>query len=105
MFKTIIVAVDGSAGAERVLLYAEHVARMDQAQVIVVHAYEPPAVYEWTSAYAELTAQYERVANEVAQDAVDVLQKNGVHAIADVRPGPAVQAILEAVNVHQADLI
>ena len=48
MFKTIIVPVDGSTGSERILLFAEHVARHNQAQVIVVHAYALPTVYAWT---------------------------------------------------------
>ncbi len=105
MFKTIIVPVDGSTGSERILLFAEHVARRNQAQVIVVHAYEIPAVYAWTDGYAVLRTQMEAIANEVVQDAVDALQGAGVTASGDVRQGDAVSAILDAVRIHEADLI
>lgn len=105
MFKTILVPIDGSTGSERILLFAEHLARRDQAQVVVIHAYCVPDAYAWAEGYAQLTAAYEAIANEVVQDAVDALVAAGVAASADVRQGDPVDAILDAVRVHQADLI
>lgn len=105
MFKTIIMAVDGSPAVERLLVYTEHMARRADGQVIVVHAYDLPAVYEWTEGFGALQAQYSRVAEEVAADAVEALTKAGISASADVRQGPAAQAILDAVRIHGADLI
>ena len=105
MFKTIIMAYDGSAGSERVLLYAEHMARTENAEIIVVHAYETPTVYEWTEGYGDLAAEYERIANEATEDAVQALRRSDVNAMADVREGPPLRAILEAVGLHQADMI
>lgn len=105
MFKTIILAHDGSVASERVLLYAEHMAHREDAQVIVVHAYELPNIYEWTENYSTLVEQYAQVANEVAEDAIDMLHKAGINASADVRQGPPVRAIMEAVAFHEADLI
>ena len=105
MFKTILMAHDGSAASERVLLFAEHMARREGVEIIVVHAYEVPMVYEWTQAFEDLAKAYERIAIEVADDAVGALQRAGVQAVADVRRGSPVQAILEAVGFHQADLI
>ena len=105
MFKTIIMAYDGSAASERVLLYAEHMARREDVEIIVVHAYEVPEIYEWTDGFADLEAQLERTAAEVTDDAVTALQRAGVKAMGDVRRGPAVQCILDAVGFHQADLI
>ena len=105
MFKTIIMAYDGSAASERVLLYAEHMARREDVEIIVVHAYEIPEIYEWTDSFADLEAQLERTAAEVTDDAVTALQRAGVKAMGDVRRGPAVQCILDAVGFHQADLI
>ena len=105
MFKTIIVPVDGSTGSERVLLFAEHVARRNQAQVIVVHAYAVPAVYAWTDGYAALVTQLETIASEVVQDAVDALLSAGITASGDVRQGDPVTAILDAVRIFEADLI
>ena len=105
MFKTIIVPVDGSTGSERILLFAEHVARHNQAQVIVVHAYAVPTVYAWTDGYAALLGELETIANEVVQDAVDALLGAGITASGDVRQGDPVTAILDAVRIHEADLI
>jgi nucleotide-binding universal stress UspA family protein len=105
MFKTILMAVDGSPAVERLLVYAEHMARRSEAQVVVVHAYELPDVYEWTDAYAALQAQYAAIAQEVVDDAVDALGKAGIAASGDVRIGAAAPAILEAAKLHQADLI
>lgn len=105
MFKTILMAVDGSPAVERLLVYAEHMARRSEAQVVVVHAYELPDVYEWTDAYAAFQAQYAAIAQEVVDDAVDALGKVGIAASGDVRIGAAAPAILEAAKLHQADLI
>lgn len=105
MFKMILVAVDGSTGSERILLFSEHVARIESAQLVVVHAYQPPTEYEWTPSYAALIEQFEAIANEVVQDALDVLGEAGVQAVGDARPGPAAEAILDAARIHQADLI
>jgi nucleotide-binding universal stress UspA family protein len=35
MFKTIIFATDGSAAADRVLLYTEHLARINVAEMLL----------------------------------------------------------------------
>jgi nucleotide-binding universal stress UspA family protein len=105
MFKTIVMAVDGSPAVERLLMFTEHMARRSDAQVIAVHAYEVPMLYEWTEGFEGLRTEYARVAQEVVDDAVDALTKAGIAAAGDLRLGAAAQAILDAVNVHQADLI
>ena len=105
MFKMIIVAVDGSAASERILLFAEHLARVESASVVVVHAYQLPVEYEWAESYETLAQQFEAVANEVAQDALDALSESGASVTADVRQGNAAEAILAAAHAHQADLI
>jgi nucleotide-binding universal stress UspA family protein len=99
------MATDGSPAVERLLVFTEHMARRGDGQVIVVHAYEAPSVYEWTDGFEGLVAHYQRVAQEVVDDAVDALTKTGIQASADLRQGPAAQAILEAARVHEADLI
>ena len=105
MFKTIIMATDGSPAVERLIVFTEHMARRADAQVVVVHAYEYPAVYDWTDVYELLCGHFRKAAIEVADDAVDALRQAGVQAVADVREGPAAQSIVEAARVHQADLI
>ena len=80
-------------------------ARRTDAQVIVVHVFQLPSVYEWTDSYASLNEGYRSAAQEVVDDAVDALKQAGIQAIADVREGDAAVEIVEAARVHQADLI
>ncbi len=105
MFKTIIMATDGSPAVERLIVYTEHMARRTDAQVVVVHAYEYPSIYDWTDGYEALCERYRKAVVEVADDAVEALRQAGVQATADVREGPAAQSIVEAARVHQVDLI
>jgi nucleotide-binding universal stress UspA family protein len=105
MFRTILVAVDGSTGNERILLYAEHLARLEQAALVVVHAYRLPTEYEWTDGYEGLQEQYGAIAAEVVKDALEVVGTAGQEATPDVRQGAAAEAILAAAHTHAADLI
>ena len=45
MFKRILLATDGSSHAEKALEYARDLALRDDAQMIVVHAFEPVPTY------------------------------------------------------------
>lgn len=105
MFKTIVMATDGSPAVERLIVYTEHMARRTDAQVVVVHAYQLPGVYEWTDAYDALSERFRAAAQEVADDAVDALKQVGIQAAADIREGDAAREIIEAARIHQADLI
>lgn len=105
MFKTILMATDGSPAVERLLVFTESLARRDQAQVIVVHAYHVPAVYEWTAHYEAMRESLHTVAQEVIDDAVEALSKNGIKAEGELHEGDAPQVILDMARVHQADLI
>ena len=105
MFRTILFATDGSALAERVLLYVEHLARQERARVIVLHAYDPLPQYRVTERYQALADQLLAVAEEIVDDAVQQLRKAGVEAVPDVREGPAPAAILEAARAYDVDLI
>jgi nucleotide-binding universal stress UspA family protein len=66
--------------AERALVYLEHVARVEEAEVIVLHVYELPDRYAATEGYDELRAQYAAIAQEVVDDAVAYLQERDVSA-------------------------
>ncbi len=105
MFRTILVAVDGSTGNERILLFAEHLARLEQASLVIVHAYQLPAEYEWTDGFEALQEQFGAIAAEVVSDALEVVGASGLEAASDVRQGSASEAILAAARSHSADLI
>jgi len=108
MFKRILLATDGSSHAEKALEYARDLALRDDAQVIVVHAFEPASAYPaylgdlWgEQILARLVAAGRELVNEAAQE----LRQAGVDVIAEVREGPPADAILRVADVRQPDLI
>jgi nucleotide-binding universal stress UspA family protein len=105
MFQKILFAHDGGMLAERALVYLEHVARVEAAEVVVVHAYEPPERYSATEGYEALRAQYEAVAQEVVDDAVGYLEERGLVARGIVIPGDSARSILETAGQEGVSLI
>jgi nucleotide-binding universal stress UspA family protein len=105
MFKRILLATDGSPVVERQILYAEHLARVEPAEIIVLHAYAPPEHYANYAGYEQLLEQYRVVAQVVVDEAVNELQDDGVAARGEVRLGPAAEAILDAVADDNIDLV
>lgn len=78
MFRTIIFANEGSPAADRALLYVEHLARLEEAEVVVVHAFQVPSRYGTTDVYDELHATFEKASWAVVDDALEELQKVGL---------------------------
>ena len=109
MFSKILFAHDGGMAAERVLVYLEHVARTEQAEVIVLHVYELPDRYVATEGYEELRDQYSSVAQEVVDDAVTYLEERGVVAQGLALPngssGGSARVILETADQKDVSLI
>jgi nucleotide-binding universal stress UspA family protein len=105
MLRKIIFANKGSSAGDRALLYAEHLARQEQAEVVVVHAFEVPNRYITTDAYDELHASFEKAGWAVVDDAVEELQRNDILARGVVREGLAAKVILEVANEENASLI
>ena len=105
MFRKIMFANEGSPAADRALLYVEHLARMENAEVVVVHIFEVPERYAATEAYDELHASFEKAAWAVVDDAVEELAKGDVLSRGVVREGPAAQAILQLADEENASLI
>ncbi len=105
MFSKILFAHDGGMLAERVLVYLEHVARVERAEVIVLHVYDLPERYASIDGYDLLREQYEAVAQEVVDDAVTYLRERDVTARGLALPGDSARTILEAVAQEDASLI
>jgi len=105
MFTKILFAHDGGMSAERVLVYLEHVARTEQAEVIVLHAYELPEQYVATEGYEALRDQYQAVAQEVVDDAVAYLEERGVTAEGLALSGGSARTILETAGQKDVSLI
>ena len=106
MFRRILFAHNGTPAAERALIYLEHLARQESAEVIVLHVYQPPDRYLATSGYAALVAELEAVASEVVNDTVQFLQRGGVSAIGMVEAGDSpARVILETATDEDVSLI
>jgi nucleotide-binding universal stress UspA family protein len=106
MFRRILFAHNATPAAERALIYLEHLARVEQAEVVVVHVYEAPSRYLATSGYGGLMEQLERVAHEVVNDTVEYLQKAGIRAMGVVESGDSpARVIVEMAQDEDASLI
>jgi nucleotide-binding universal stress UspA family protein len=105
MFKRILFAHNATPAAERALLYLEHIARTESAEVVVLHVYEPPERYLATQGYDLLLQQLEAVAQEVVNDTVEYLQKAGISAVGIIHTGMPAKTILETAQDENASLI
>ena len=105
MFTRILFAHDGGMLAERVLVYLEHVARVEEAEVIVLHVYDLPERYATADGYEMLRAQYESVAGEIVDDAVAYLQERDVNARGFAVIGDSARVILETAAQEDVSLI
>ena len=105
MFPKILFAHDGGMLAERAMVYLEHVARVENAEVIVLHAYQLPERYSATDGYETLCAQYEMIAQEIVEDVASLLQERDVTARGIAVAGDSALAILETAGQEDVSLI
>ena len=105
MFKRILFAHNATPAAERALLYLEHLARQEEAEVIVLHVYQPPERYIANQGYDALLEQFEAVAYEVVNDTVSHLLASGITAEALVNIGTPAPTILQTARDEDVALI
>jgi nucleotide-binding universal stress UspA family protein len=105
MFSRILFAHDGGMLAERALIYLEHVARVEEAEVSVLHVFQPPKRYATTEGYGALESQYETIAHEIVDDAVAQLHERGVAARGLALSGGTARTILEVAGQEDVSLI
>ncbi len=105
MFKRILFAHNATPSAERALFYLEHFARLEEAEVIVLHAYQLPDRYMATSGYEALTQQFATVAQEIVDDVVEHLREAGLLARGITEAGVAARVILETARDEDVSLI
>jgi nucleotide-binding universal stress UspA family protein len=91
--------------AERALVYLEHVARIEKAEVVVLHVYDLPEQYSATDGYDTLRTQFEVVAQEIVDDAVIHLQGRDIAARGLALFGDSARVILETAAQEDASLI
>jgi len=105
MFKRILFAHDATPAAERALPYLEHLARIEEGTVLVLHVYEPAEHYNTMQGYDAMLGSLEALAREVVDDAVSYLQAAGVSAEGLVRAGAPANVILHTALEEKVALI
>ena len=105
MFKTILLATDGSPDAMQALAYARDLALRDDARVIVVHAFASVPTYLADPWWDRVAARHVSVGQEVADKATETLRETGLDVVVEVLEGPPADAILKVADVRGCDLI
>ncbi len=106
MFRRILFAHNATPAAERALIYVEHLAREESAEVVVLHVYQTLERYSTMGGYNALVEQLEAVAQEVVSDAVEYLQKAEVVARGIASSGSSTaRVIVETAEEEDVSLI
>lgn len=110
MFKTILVPLDGSERAEKILPYVEDLACIRDAKVIFLQVIEPDVYLAAANAATPYYSQeiIDGVFNgaEAYLDTLtDKYRTKGLNATSLVKEGVAVRTILEVAKGENADLI
>ncbi len=101
-FRRIVLGYDGSEHSEKALALATSLARAYGGTVVVVHAF--PHLPLLMDPSREDSREIHD-ARDLVDTIVERLKAQGVDAEPDVLEGPAAEAILNAADAHQADLI
>jgi nucleotide-binding universal stress UspA family protein len=99
--KTIVLGYDGSEGADRAVRLAATLARVSEANVVVVSTFQTRSTNRDDEKIGRIIAKTQAT----AEDAVRELQKAGVTAEPDVLEGSAGETLLSVVESREADLI
>jgi nucleotide-binding universal stress UspA family protein len=105
MFESILLAVDGSSDAKEASKYARDLGLREDAQVIVVHAFEPVPSYLGEPDGSRVSAKNISEGRRIAQQSAQDLEEAGLDVVVEVLEGPAAKAILSVADVRQPDLI
>jgi nucleotide-binding universal stress UspA family protein len=105
--RTILVPFDGSHTAERALAWSILAARNNDAEVVVVVAFDPPLTVRGRGAayVEEMKTELHDEAKELAEEAVVLLQGQGIRARGVVVKGDVARGILETADDESVDMI
>ena len=109
-FQKILVPTDFSQSAKQALPYATELARLHEAEVLLVHVMELPhypTLFEGTALVVppiddSLRAQLDEQLQKLAQEVTD---STGVRCSAILREGPPTPTLLDCAKDEGADLI
>ena len=108
MYRTILIPLDGSSRAEKVLAHVEKLALALDARLILLHVAEHPAVRvgpEGAAPYHEVARSAEREMATYLAARQGELREKSVAVKVRVEHGPVAERILDAAEREGADLI
>jgi nucleotide-binding universal stress UspA family protein len=110
MFEVILVPLDGSQRAEKILPVIQELAGCIHAQVVLVQVIEPVLMPYDPQGYlpeldAERTEQRRQEAAEYLAKTADNLRENGLNVMTRVEEGPVVESILDICTEEKPKLI
>jgi len=105
MYKRIFVAVDGSDHAINATRHAAELAKALDAKLTLIHAYPDPSDVLGSTDYSQVVAKREKAGQEILDAASSVIDNPQVLAGSLLVKDPAAEAVLEAAEQSQAELI
>ena len=105
MFKNILLGVDGSPHSMQAANVSGELARSLKADLRIVVVFEPIPTYLGESLLQQVIVSRMVTAEHVLQEALNVIGKIPGQLETEMLEGPAAEAILAAVSVHNNDLI
>ena len=102
--RTIVLAYDGSEGAENAVAFTRSLAAKYDAHILVVVAF-PHELHLGATVSSDVDARNIHESVTLAERLVSELTRDGLSAESDVLEGPPADAILNAAQAHKADLI
>jgi nucleotide-binding universal stress UspA family protein len=105
MFKNILLATDGSVHAEKARKYAQKMAQRDEAQVIVLHAFEPISPVWGEPMREDFIEKNVARGEKVTEDARSALEDAGVDTEVKILEGNPADTILRVAKKDEVDLI
>ncbi len=110
MYNTILVPLDGSKRAERILSHVEEMARRYNAKVVFLQVEEEALHLEYDevidiSRYHQERERMKKEAESYLSDLEGEFREKGIETRKLISYGPVVKAILNAAEQEDADLI
>lgn len=105
MFKTIVLALDGSDQSLLALKYAKELAEKFEARLIMVHVFPHTSDLRDYEGYDKLVAKRKSTGQEILENARTEIGSATFALEEDLLEGPAADAILSTAKTRSADLI
>jgi len=107
MINKILLPTDGSEHSDHTVQFAIDLAKLTNAAIVAMYAYNPQPILRKRGALAaeELKSSLEEDAREIIGDVATRLKAEGISVSALAVEGPAAEAILRAIEEEKPDLV